>query len=53
MANTKFCPFESLTIIPKDHECIFPEIGEELKISFISRDYPEDKIVTIMEEEYD
>ena len=50
---TKFGQVESFTFDPTDHESNFPEIGEELKISFISREYLEDTIITIMEEEYD
>ena len=52
-AHTKFRQVESFTFDPTDHESNFPEIGEELKISFISREYLEDRIITIMEEEYD
>ena len=54
--QTKFGQVESFTFDPTDQEYNFSDMEEELKILktlFISKEYPEDRIITISEEDYD
>ena len=54
--STKFGQLESFMFDLADQEYDFSDLEEEIKILktfFISREYPEDRIITISEKDYD